>query len=243
MDKLNIDSRQSIYFELGYVIAGHWQPDILKRLDFQKALAAGQLDFPRTSVGPREFTLVRAEPSQFTVKISSMGPRVSGISISSERPEHTLDMFIREAEVVCSSYSQVWLDSQFQVLQTNARIRHLYSCSDHSFKFLWEDRLRQSPQDFEYLGGRNVLGGGLRLVMPPLKTEAEPVQIEVKIESFFAEPKKMFVETIFAWPNPRLVSDGEEFDVQRRLEDVERYATGEVCDFILLRQKGGSVQE
>jgi len=237
MQKFNIESRQSIYFELSYVIAAVWSGDTMKRLDFQKVLAQSQLDFPRTSVGPHEFKLVRAEPSALQVKVTSVGPRVSSVSISSEKPQHSLDMFIKEAEAVCAAYRQVWLGRQCQVLQTNARIRHLYSCGDHAFKFLWEDRLGQNGQDFSYLGKRSVLGGGLRLVMPPLKNEAEPVQIEIKIESFFAESKKMFIETSFLWPKPRLLEEDEEFDVELRLQGVEKYATGEVCDFILRGQR------
>jgi hypothetical protein len=51
-----------------------------------------------------------------------------------------------------------------------------------------------------------VLGGGLRLVMPPVKEGAEPVQIEIKIESFFRESQKLFIETFFVWPQPSALS-------------------------------------
>ncbi len=109
MDKFNIESRQSIYFELSFVIAALWSADTMKRLDFQKALAERGLDFPRTSVEPREFKLLRNEPSPLQVKIASVGPRVSSISISSEKPQHTLEMFVKEAEAVCEAYYQLWL--------------------------------------------------------------------------------------------------------------------------------------
>jgi len=238
MDKFNIESRQSIYFELSFVIAALWSADTMKRLDFQKALAERGLDFPRTSVEPREFKLLRTEPSPLQVKIASVGPRVSSISISSEKPQHTLEMFVKEAEAVCEAYYQLWLGQDFQILQCAAKIRHLYGCEDHAFKFLWEDRLGQKKEDFGFLGKRNVLGGGLRLVMPPLKDEAEPVQIEVKIESFFAESKKMFVETFLLWPRPRVIEAHRRFDVRLRMQSAEDYAAGEVCDFILRKKSG-----
>ncbi len=237
MQSFNRESRQSIYFDASYVIARQWSCDTMERLDFQKALAERQLDFPKTSVGVHDFTLVRMEQSHLQVKIVSLGPGVSSISISSEGPVHTLDLFAMEAETVCEAYRQIWLKEQCQILQCNARIRHLYSCGGYAFKLLWEDRLGQSPEDFRYLGERPVLGGGLRLVMPPLKEDTEPVQIEIKIESFFREPQKMFIDTFFVWPKPRLLAEDEKFDAGLRLENVERYATEQVCNFLLHSKK------
>lgn len=233
MQSFNRESRQSIYFGVDYVIASQWSSDTMKRLDFQKTLAKQQLDFPKTAVGPHDFVLVRAEQSPMQVKVASLGPRVSSVSISSERPVHSLELFSKEAEAVCDAYRQTWLQEQCQILRCNATIRHLYSCNDHAFKYLWEDRLGQNPQDFHYLGARPVLGGGLRLVMPPLKEDEEPLQIEIKIESFFRESKKMFIETSFVWPRPRLLPPDAKFDPGLRLKSVEKYATREVCDFIL----------
>jgi len=233
MEGFNTETRQSIYFGVGYVIASQWPSDTMKRLDFQKALAEQQLDFPRTSVGPHDFTLVRTEPSALQVKLASLGPRVSSISINSERPAHTLELFAKEADAVCDAYRRTWLQGQCQILQCNATVRHLYSCKDHAFKYLWEDRLGQNPQDFHYLGTRPVLGGGLRLVMPTVKDHEEPLQIEVKIESFLRESKKIFIETLFLWPKPRLLVPDAKFDPEFRLKNVEDYAVTKVCDFIL----------
>jgi hypothetical protein len=208
----------------------------MKRLDFQKTLAEMQLDFPQTNVGPNSFTLVRTEQSHLQVKTASLGPRVSNISISSRRPAYSLDLFSKEADAVCQAYQQTALKQQCQILQASARIQHLYSCHDHAFKYLWEDRLAQEPQDFSYLGKRPVSGGGLRLVMPPTKDDPEPVQIEIKIESFFPEARKIFIDTFFVWPQPRLLAKDEKFDPESRLKRVEEYAVNEVCDFVLRPQ-------
>jgi hypothetical protein len=233
MKTFNRESRQSAYFEVSYVIASEWTSDTIQRLNFQKSLAEKQLDLPQTNVGANNFTLIRTEQSPLQVRVSSLGPRVSSISTSSKRPVHSLDLFSKEAEVVCDAYRQTWLKQQCQILQCNARIQHLYSCQGHAFKYLWEDRLGQDPQDFAYLGKRPVLGGGLRLVMPPTKDDAEPVQIEIKIESFFPELRKMFIGTSFVWPQPRLLAANEKFDPESRLKRVEEYAVNEVCDFVL----------
>jgi hypothetical protein len=233
MEGFNRESRQSIYFEVSYVIANEFPSDTMERLNFQKLLTEKQLDFPQASAGTHNFTLVRTEQSPLQVKASSLGPRVSNISISSKRPVHNLDLFSKEAEAVCDAYRQTWLKQQCQILRCSARIQHLYSCQGHAFKYLWEERLGQKPEDFTYLGNRPVLGGGLRLVMPPTREDAEPVQIEIKIESFFPESGKIFIETFFVWPQPRLLGKDAKFDPELRLKRVEKYAVNEVCNFLL----------
>ena len=70
--------------------------------------------------------------------------------------------------------------------------------------------------------------------MPPLQNEVEPIQVELRIESFFPDLKKIFVETAFAWPKPRLIAPGEKFDPAEKLNRVEQYAVNEVCNFIML---------
>ncbi len=234
MDILNQQSRQSIYFSVSYVISSPWSVDAVGRLDFQKALADQKLDFPQTRAGIHDFILLRNEPSQLQVKAASLGPAVSSISISSDRPANSLEYFCKEADAVCGSYRQTWLKEQFQILRCKATIRHLYSCSEHAFKCLWEDRLGQDPKDFRFLGDKPVLGGGLRFVMPPISTEKEPVQIEIKIESFFRESNKFFIETIFEWPKPRVVQAEGKFDPAFRLTTAEKYAVTKVCDFLNL---------
>ena len=233
MEGLNRESRQSIFFNVHYIIAGAWIPDKRKFLDFQSALLERQLEFSESRLGSRNFVLVRKEQSPLQVKVASLGPQVSNISVQSERPAHTLDLFCMEADAVCYAYRQTWLNEPCQILRCDANIRHLYSCTNHAFKYLWEERLGQKPQDFHYLGKRPVLGGGLRLVMPPTPEDTEPVQIEIKIESFFQESKKMFIETLFVWPQPRLLPSDKKFDPRFRLKRVEKYAISEICDFLL----------
>ncbi|MBN2456130.1 MAG: hypothetical protein JXB29_06295 [Sedimentisphaerales bacterium] len=233
MEQFNYQSRESIYFGVSYVVASVWSSDAIARLEFQKTLAKQQLDFARTRVGIRDFALIRTEPSALEVKVASLGPQVSSITIFSERPTHSLKLFVKEAEAVCDAYRDIFIRQQCQILQCNATVRHLYSCTEHAFKYLWEQRLGQDPGDFRYLGDRPVSGGGLRLLMPAARDEQDPVQIEIKIESFLREPRKMFIETIFAWPKPRVLPADGKFDPQQRLGDVEDYATSRVCDFLV----------
>jgi len=233
MEGFNRESRQSIYFEVTYVLAHEWPSDTMERLEFQKLLTQNQLDFPQTTATASSFSLIRTEQSPLQVKMTSLGPRVSNISVSAKKPVDSLELFSKEAEAICDAYRQIWLKQPCQMLQCSARIQHLYSCREHAFKYLWEDRLGQDPEDFALLGKRPVLGGGLRLVMPPVKADSEPAHIEIKIESFFPELAKIFIETSFVWPKPRLITESERFEPESRLELVEKYAAGEVCDFLL----------
>jgi len=233
MDSLNRESRQSIFFSVNYIMASVWTPDKKKVLDFQDALLGSQLEFSESKCAVRSFELIRREQSPLYVKVASLGPQVSNVAVRSERPAYPIDLFVREADAVYEAYRQIWHKEQVQILRCDATIRHLYSCAEHAFKYLWEDRLGQEPQDFHYLGKRPVLGGGLRLVMPPTKEDTEPVQIELKIESFFQESQKMFIETLFVWPQPRLLPKDKKFDPGFRLQRVEKYAINEVCNFVL----------
>lgn len=233
MDAINRDSRTSVHFGISYVIAAAWPCDKTKTVAFQKALLDNGLDFSQTNFAPNRFTLFRVEPSNLQIKLESPGPQVSSIHVLSANPQYDLDMFTRDTDAVCRAYQQTFPAKQYQILQTIARIRHLYSSSDHAFKYLWETRLGQSPQDFQCLGQRPVAGGGLRLIMPPHQKEGEqPCSIELRIESFLREMRKLFIETAFTWPKARMLAGDERFDAGERLRTIENYATNEVWTFL-----------
>ena len=63
-------------------------------------------------------------------------------------------------------------------------------------------------------------------------TKVDPVSIEVRIESFLQEPRKLLVETAFTWPKPRTVSRDNRFESRPFLEMVEHYAANEVWNFL-----------
>ena len=233
MNGLNRETRESIFFGVNYVIAIAWEPDKKRQLDFEKALLERGLEFPETRSGLRNLILVRNSQSPLEVRLASQGPQVSNIIVRSERPLRSLEVFVKEAEAVCDAYCQTWIKERCQILQCDATIRHLYSCQEYAFKYLWEERLGQEGKDFHYLGKGPVLGGGLRLVIPATKDKPEPTHIEIKIESFFQDSRKMFVETHFVWPQPRLLKGEIKFDPEFRLKCVEKYAISKVCDFVL----------
>jgi hypothetical protein len=131
-----------------------------------------------------------------------------------------------------------WHLQQCQIIQSSALIHHLYSVDDHAFKYLWEVRLGQSPEDSRALGRRPVAGGGLRLLLPPHKQadDEEPRSIEIRAESFLAEPRKLLIETI-SWPKPRSVQAPESFAPGPYLRQVEDFTADEVWSFFTSSQR------
>ena len=233
MKAINRQSRTSVHFSISFVIATAWTPDKALTVDFQKALLDNGLDFSRTNAGTNNFILSRTQPSHLQVKLESPAPQVSSIQIVSAPPAYDLEMFIQEASAATGAYQQTYAADQYQIIRCGAKLQHLYSSRAHAFQYLWEMRLGQSPQDFHCLGQRPVAGGGLRLVMPPHSKENEqPRSIELRIESFLREPRKLFIETAFVWPKPLLLQKDQKFDPESRLISLEQYATNEVWTFL-----------
>jgi hypothetical protein len=78
-------------------------------------------------------------------------------------------------------------------------------------------------------------------MMPPHSVGGQdPVTIEIRIESFLREPRKLLVETGFTWPKPRTVGKDGRFESRPFMEMVEQYAAGEVWNFIAPGGKSGS---
>jgi hypothetical protein len=233
MDVIHRNSKTTSHFSLQYLLAGIWQPERIKTVEFEKALLDNGLDFSETHMHEKGFILTRTQPSPLQVKIESAGPQVMTIGILSQNPQYDLDLFCRDAQAATGAFEQTWPAEHYQLLTTTGKIHHLYSVATHAFKYLWEDRLGQLPQDFMVLGNRPVAGGGLRLMMPPHTAEGgEPVSIELRIESFLRETNKLFVETVFTWPRPRIVNKNSGFDPQRLMEQIENFAANEVWAFM-----------
>lgn len=236
MDQINQQSKTTVHFSLQYVMAGNWTPERVRTVEFEKALLKNGLDFSQIQSRERAFTLTRTQPSQLQVTLESPGPQVISLLVQAPNPQYECEMFSRDAEAVTQAFLQTWPSSHYQVLTVSGKIHQLYSTQNHAFQYLWEERLGQSPNDLRLLGGRPVAGGGLRLVMPPHAVEgSEPTSIELRIESFLREPQKMFIETAFTWPQPRLIDPAIGFEPQRYIDQVERFAADEVWNFLIHR--------
>ncbi|MBM4104062.1 MAG: hypothetical protein FJ263_08430 [Planctomycetes bacterium] len=240
MTPINRESKTSVHFGINFLLAGPWGHEKGTLLEFQKALLDGGLEFSQTAARPAGFSLSRSDPSSLQVILETPGPQVHTMQIIAANPQYDVEMFAKEALAATSAYQKTWRLPQYQILSTGGCIRHLYSAHVHAFQYLWEERLGQSPQDFALLGRRPVAGGGLRLSIPPHQKEGgQPVSIEIRIESFLRESQKLFVETVFTWPQPRVVAEGKDFDCQTHLREVESFAAEQVWDFIVKQKNPG----
>jgi hypothetical protein len=224
------DSRQIIHMGINFLMSPMPVIDMQSNLNFQQSLVIHGIDFTKVEFKEREIVVVREMPARLEVKVAAVGPpSVGQLLILAPHPGRDLTLFTKEAEAVVKAFDSTWPAKTRQIISSDATLRDLYETSaEHAFQELWEMRLRQPPDSLAVLG-RPVLGGGLRFVMPPQPDDPEPVQIEVKIESFLRDTKKIFVETQFAWPSP--MSPGAPFPVNR-LEQVNKYIEESVISFI-----------
>lgn len=237
MELINRQSKTTVHLSIQYLLAGAWAPERARTVEFEKALLENGLDFGQTQSRDNSFTLIRTQPSHLQVKLESPGPQVVSLLVLATNPQYEREMFGRDAEAVTQAFLKTWPAENYQILTVNSKIHHLYSAQTHAFQYLWEERLGQSPEDFRLLGGRPVAGGGLRLVMPPHAVQGgEPISIDVRVESFLREPKKVFIETAYTWPKPRVINTESGFEPQRYIEETERFAAEEVWSFLTRQQ-------
>jgi hypothetical protein len=229
---VNPDSRQTIHVGINFVFLPIPTIDPRISLRFQEALLSVGIDGSRADLKPQEITIVREPRPRLEIKVGAViGSPLGQLLIVSPGPSTELDLFTKDAHAVIAAFSATWPVENRQVIRSDVTIRDLYEATgEHAFKELWEVRLQQAETSLARLG-RPVLGGGLRLVMPPVPSEQEPTQIEVKIESFLRDTKKMFVETQFTWPQPSPV--GAPLDPTPKLKAVDEYVENQVESFIL----------
>jgi hypothetical protein len=103
----------------------------------------------------------------------------------------------------------------------------------HAFQYLWEKRLHQADDAIQIFQ-RAVLGGGIRLVFPPLPEVEDDALFEVKIESFLQDPSKLFVETTAGWNKP--MPPGSMPEPKAVMAAIAAFADGPVEQFIMVEE-------
>lgn len=200
-------------------------------LAFQQAIIANGLEYTRVENLTDKIVLTREKPSVLQVVVGSLEPQIGQVLVVAPHPKGSLELFIQEAEAVLKAFDAVWPARNRQIIKSDATLRELHeTTSEHAFQELWEKRLGQKPQSLSVFG-RPIRGGGLRFVMDPLPHEEEPVQIEVKIESFLRDTSKIFVETQFIWIRP--TAPGAGMNVRDRLSQINSYVQEQVGAFLL----------
>lgn len=231
LEEMNPESRQTIHIGVNFVFSPVLTIDPQSKLGFQQQLLQCGIEFARVDFKDRELTVIRETPTRLEIRVGIVGGApISQLLILSPDPKAELHLFVKEAEAVIEAFESTWPSQNRQIVSSDVTFRDLYeSTAEHAFRELWEKRLGQ-PQSSLAMLGRPVLGGGLRLVMPPKIDEPEPEGIEIKIESFLQDTKKLFVETQVTWPTPG--QPGAPFDAERRLEDVDRFIEDKVEPFV-----------
>lgn len=226
------ESRQTMYMGINFVVSSMPVLSEPSKLKFQESLHTYGIDFTQVKYGDSEIFVGREAPTRLDIRVAAMGPPSLGqLLILAPQPGCDLILFAKEAEATVRAFDSTWPAEKRQVISCDATFRDLFeTTSQHAFQELWEQRLGQS-KDTLVVFGRPVLGGGLRFVMPAQPNEPEPVQIEVKIESFLRNTRKIYVETQFKWTHP--TAPGEPLNPASRLEQVDKYIEGEILSFMM----------
>ncbi len=199
-------------------------------LRFQQAAIAEGLEYQDVQTAPDRVTLARTSGSHLEISAITPNPQFLQLLVVAPEPKYALTSFAADVVAATAAFSRVWSVESRQIISVDAAIRELYEISaTHAFQELWESRLGQTNEGLATFG-RPVLGGGLRLVLAPLPNEANPVQIEVKIESFLQDASKMFVETQFRWTNP--LEAGAPYDPKQYLDEMYAFITTKIREFM-----------
>lgn len=199
-------------------------------LAFQQAIHANGLDYVRAENPENRILVKRDTPSPLHITVNLLDQQVGQFLVVAPNPKTSLNLFIQELEASLKAFKSVWPSDNRQIIKSDATIRALYeTTSEHAFQELWEKRLNQPTQALA-LFERPIRGGGLRFVLEPSPNEDEPVQIEVKIESYLKDTTKIFVETQFIWIKP--TAPGTPINPEKRLLLLNDYIENQVHKFL-----------
>ncbi|MCL7452448.1 MAG: hypothetical protein M8467_05310 [Anaerolineae bacterium] len=225
-------TRQQIHMGINYLFSPIPVINRHSLLRFQQNLVNQGIDFGTASLSEPELTVIRDRPNRLEIKIAALGqPPLAQFLVVSPQVGCDVAMFRRDVEAVLRAFESTWESPRRQVISCDATFRDLYETSaEHAFQEIWEVQLGQ-PAEALMVFGRPVLGGGLRFVMPPQQDDPEPVTIEVKIESYLRDTKKLIIETQFTWPSPS--QPGMPFEPASRLRQVDDYVETQVTEFLM----------
>ncbi|HEU0078434.1 MAG TPA: hypothetical protein VFQ76_12330 [Longimicrobiaceae bacterium] len=209
-------SRQTIQFTVGFLIGPALELDEERIAAFRARLEEEDIRFEHAEHADSTLVLARNAPSSLQVQIVSGqvggGPEpvpvtqiVIATAIGQDVPVAEVADFANAAHEVTDVARDVWPEMEY-VLGWNTGVRSLFASStEHSFQYLWEQRLGQDTQELSVFG-RPILGGGLRLMFPPGQEEGEQYQAEVRVESFLEDVRRLYVEVNLAHGSPEPIN-------------------------------------
>ncbi len=209
-------SRQTIQFTVGFLIGPALELDEQRVAAFRARLEEEDIRFEHAEHADSTLVLARTAPSSLQVQIVSgqVGAAAEPVPVTQiviatvigqDSPVAAMAEFADAAHEVTDVVRDLWPEMEY-VLGWNTGVRSLFASStEHSFQYLWEQRLRQDTQELSVFG-RPILGGGLRLMFPPGQDEGEHFQAEVRVESFLEDVRRLYVELNLANGNPEPIN-------------------------------------
>ncbi len=197
-------SRQTLQFTVGFLIRPALELDETRLAAFRARLEEEDIRFDHAEQVDAALVLARRSP--FSLQVQIVSGEVSGGSeavpvsqmivatvVGPETQTGAPAEFADAAHEITDAARDVWPEME-EVLGWNTSIRALFAAStEHSFQYLWEQRLGQDTQELAVFG-RPVLGGGLRLLFPPGQAESEQYQAELRVESFMEDVRRLYLE-------------------------------------------------
>lgn len=227
------DSRLPIHIGISFVITPKPRISGQTSLKFQQSLMEQGIEFANVASQEHEIAIERQAPTPLLIRVLAVqGPPIGQLIVISPKPESGPELFAKEAEAIVAAFQSTW-STQRQIVSSDVTFRDLYEASaKHAFQELWEELLGQPEDPLKTLGW-SIQGGGIRFVVPPRLDDPEPVEIQLRIESYLQDPKKIWVETIFKWIQP--MPPGTPLDPNSRLSQVDEYIDQAVIPFIMRR--------
>jgi hypothetical protein len=225
---MNPNSRQAIHIGINSVFVPPAVFDAHTALAFQGNLGKEGIDFTNFEQTERSFTVVRQSHPILNVQVATFpAAPVGQLVITCPDAGCNREVFEKEAEAIVKAFERTWPQAAKQVLASDATLRELYDAAEpHAFEEIWVKWLGRREEDLRSFG--LVVGGGLRLVIPP--TEPQNVLADIKFESFMQDSRKLFVEANFQWAKPQ--SAGTHMTPKSRLQEADHYITEKVIPFM-----------
>lgn len=199
---MQLDTRETIHTGLQYVVNPLPAVNADLRLKMQQALDSVGLTYDRVNLDQRQLVIGRNAPP-LEIRVGwAQRPPLGQLVVIRPSAGHALETFIEETEQAIAAFLETSSAPNQQIVSRIATLRDLYQTGGlHGFQDIWEGVLAQQQQSLEGLG-RPVQGGGLRFVMPPVGGEEDPMQIDLRVESWLREHTRIFVEGRFQWRTP-----------------------------------------
>lgn len=204
-------SRQTIQFSVGFLVSPALELDEERSDAFRSRLEEEGIRFEHAERTDTALVLARQQPSGLQVQVAngevagnepiSITQVVIATALGPEVSVATTPDFADAAHEITDVARDVWPEME-HVLGWNTGLRALLASStEHSFQYLWEQRLGQPTEELAAFG-RPILGGGIRLVFPPGQEPTEQYQADLRVESFLEDVRRLYLELNLAAGTP-----------------------------------------